>query len=260
MQNRQRKVLRDNIQGISDGAITRLARRGGVKTMSHVCYEHCREILKVHLEKILRIAVAFTIQNHRMRVMEDDIRNAYKTLGMTLAFGNTRQIKNKRTGKINIENNGASKLCPKYGSNRSASGRFQVGGGDTQDPLEDAEYSDPEDFDSEQSGGDEAVKRARKPHRFKAGTVALREIRTYQKQPNSCLLIGKLPFERLVREVAQDFKSNLQFSPEAVYLLQVETEQYLSKLFASAQLCVVNAKAIRVLPTHIQLSRRLTKV
>ena len=44
----------------------------------------------------------------------------------------------------------------------------------------------------------------KKPHRFRPGTVALREIRRYQKSTE--LLIRKLPFQRLVREIAQDFK------------------------------------------------------
>jgi hypothetical protein len=49
----------------------------------------------------------------------------------------------------------------------------------------------------------------KKPHRFRPGTVALREIRRYQKSTE--LLIRKLPFQRLVREIAQDFKVSLPF-------------------------------------------------
>lgn len=49
----------------------------------------------------------------------------------------------------------------------------------------------------------------KKPHRFRPGTVALREIRKYQKSTE--LLIRKLPFQRLVREIASDYKSDLRF-------------------------------------------------
>uniref|UniRef100_A0A674IZF7 Histone H3 n=1 Tax=Terrapene triunguis TaxID=2587831 RepID=A0A674IZF7_9SAUR len=49
----------------------------------------------------------------------------------------------------------------------------------------------------------------KKPHRYRPGTVALREIRRYQKSTE--LLIRKLPFQRLVREIAQDFKTDLRF-------------------------------------------------
>uniref|UniRef100_A0A8C0U5L1 Histone H3 n=1 Tax=Cyanistes caeruleus TaxID=156563 RepID=A0A8C0U5L1_CYACU len=59
-----------------------------------------------------------------------------------------------------------------------------------------------------------ATKAARKsPHRYRPGTVALREIRRYQKSTE--LLIRKLPFQRLVREIAQDFKTDLRFQSSA---------------------------------------------
>ncbi|KAJ0867557.1 putative transcription factor Hap3/NF-YB family [Helianthus annuus] len=65
----------------------------------------------------------------------------------------------------------------------------------------------------------------KKPHRFRPGTVALREIRKYQKSTE--LLIRKLPFQRLVREIAQDFKTDLRFQSSAVAALQEASEAYL---------------------------------
>merc|ERR1712184_103730 len=61
------------------------------------------------------------------------------------------------------------------------------------------------------------------------GTVALREIRKYQKSTD--LLIRKLPFQRLVREIAQDYKSDLRFQSSAVAALQEASESYLVGLF-----------------------------
>lgn len=61
----------------------------------------------------------------------------------------------------------------------------------------------------------------KKPHRYRPGTVALREIRRYQKSTE--LLIRKLPFQRLVREIAQDFKTDLRFQSAAIGALQVFT-------------------------------------
>ena len=58
----------------------------------------------------------------------------------------------------------------------------------------------------------------KKPHRYRPGTVALREIRRYQKSTE--LLIRKLPFQRLVREIAQDFKTDLRFQSAAIGALQ----------------------------------------
>ena len=65
----------------------------------------------------------------------------------------------------------------------------------------------------------------KKPHRYRPGTVALREIRRYQKSTE--LLIRKLPFQRLVREIAQDFKTDLRFQSTAVAALQEASEAYL---------------------------------
>lgn len=64
----------------------------------------------------------------------------------------------------------------------------------------------------------------KKPHRYRPGTVALREIRRYQKSTE--LLIRKLPFQRLVREIAQDFKTDLRFQSAAIGALQVSISYY----------------------------------
>src|SRR6185312_7047077 len=69
----------------------------------------------------------------------------------------------------------------------------------------------------------------KKPHRYRPGTVALREIRRYQKSTD--LLIRKLPFQRLVREIAQDFKNDLRFQGTAILALQEASEAYLVSLF-----------------------------
>nr|XP_030737081.1 histone H3.1 isoform X1 [Globicephala melas] len=75
----------------------------------------------------------------------------------------------------------------------------------------------------------------KKPHRYRPGTVALREIRRYQKSTE--LLIRKLPFQRLVREIAQDFKTDLRFQSSAVMALQEACEAYLVGLFEDTNLC-----------------------
>ncbi|XP_028328328.1 uncharacterized protein LOC114479071 [Gouania willdenowi] len=76
----------------------------------------------------------------------------------------------------------------------------------------------------------------KKPHRYRPGTVALREIRRYQKSTE--LLIRKLPFQRLVREIAQDFKTDLRFQSSAVMALQEASEAYLVGLFEDTNLII----------------------
>ncbi|KKP01815.1 histone H3, partial [Trichoderma harzianum] len=95
----------------------------------------------------------------------------------------------------------------------------------------------------------------KKPHRYKPGTVALREIRRYQKSTE--LLIRKLPFQRLVREIAQDFKSDLRFQSSAIGALQESVESYLVSLFEDTNLCAIHAKRVTIQSKDIQLARRL---
>ena len=94
----------------------------------------------------------------------------------------------------------------------------------------------------------------KKPHRYRPGTVALREIRRYQKSTE--LLIRKLPFQRLVREIAQDFKTDLRFQSSAVVALQEASEAYLVGLFEDTNLCAIHAKRVTIMPKDIQLARR----
>merc|ERR1712018_121312 len=85
---RHRKVLRDNIQGITKPAIRRLARRGGVKRMSGLIYEETRGVLKVFLENVIRDAVTYTEHAKRKTVTAMDVVYALKRQGRTLyGFG-----------------------------------------------------------------------------------------------------------------------------------------------------------------------------
>jgi histone H3 len=95
----------------------------------------------------------------------------------------------------------------------------------------------------------------KKPHRYRPGTVALREIRRYQKSTE--LLIRKLPFQRLVRELAQEFKTDLRFQSTAILALQEAAEAYLVGLFEDTNLCAIHAKRVTIMPKDIQLARRI---
>ncbi|CAO3639271.1 unnamed protein product [Cunninghamella echinulata] len=91
----------------------------------------------------------------------------------------------------------------------------------------------------------------KKPHRYRPGTVALREIRLYR------IIIRKLPFQRLVREIAQDFKTDLRFQSSAIGALQEASEAYLVSLFEDTNLAAIHAKRVTIQPKDIQLARRL---
>ena len=94
-----------------------------------------------------------------------------------------------------------------------------------------------------------------KPHRYRAGTAALKDIRHFQK--TTALLIRKLPFQRLVREIAQDFKTDLRFQSAVILCLQEATEAYLVRLFDDANLCAIHARRVTIMPKDILLARRI---
>ena len=93
----------------------------------------------------------------------------------------------------------------------------------------------------------------KKPHRYKPGTGTLREIRRYQKSTE--LLIRRIPFQRLVREIVQDYKARLNFVSGVILALQEAAEAYLVGLFEDTNLCAIHAKRITIMPKDIQLAR-----
>ena len=95
----------------------------------------------------------------------------------------------------------------------------------------------------------------KRPMRYKPGTVALREIRRYQKMTE--LLIRKLPFNCLVWEIAQDFKTDLCFQSTAIIALQEAAEAYLVGLFEDTNLCATHAKRVTIMQKDIQLARQI---
>ncbi|XP_043402897.1 histone H3 [Chelonia mydas] len=220
---RHRKVLRDNIQGITKPAIRRLARRGGVKRISGLIYEETRGVLKVFLENVIRDAVTYTEHAKRKTVTAMDVVYALKRQGRTLyGFGELlRMARTKQTARKSTGGKAPRKQLATKAARKSA-------------PA---------------TGG------VKKPHRYRPGTVALREIRRYQKSTE--LLIRKLPFQRLVREIAQDFKTDLRFQSSAVMALQEASEAYLVGLFEDTNLCAIHAKRVTIMPKDIQLARRI---
>ena len=109
-------------------------------------------------------------------------------------------------------------------------------------------------------------RKEKKPHRYRPGTVALREIRRYQKSVD--LLIRKAPFQRLVREITQDMSTeahtiygykyeDLRFQSTAMLGLQEAAEAYLVGLFEDANICAIHAKRVTIMPKDIELARRI---
>ncbi|XP_034064163.1 LOW QUALITY PROTEIN: uncharacterized protein LOC117541146 [Gymnodraco acuticeps] len=351
---RHRKVLRDNIQGITKPAIRRLARRGGVKRISGLIYEETRGVLKVFLENVIRDAVTYTEHAKRKTVTAMDVVYALKRQGRTLYGFGDRSVTKKyldsvaplshimpaeappvkaakkgskkavaktatKTGKKRRKSRKESyaiyvykvmkQVHPDTGISSKAMGimncfvsdiferiageasrlahynkRRTITSREIQTavrlllPGELAKHAVSEETTmartkqtARKSTGGKAPRKqlatkaarksapatggVKKPHRYRPGTVALREIRRYQKSTE--LLIRKLPFQRLVREIAQDFKTDLRFQSSAVMALQESSEAYLVGLFEDTNLCAIHAKRVTIMPKDIQLARRI---
>lgn len=95
----------------------------------------------------------------------------------------------------------------------------------------------------------------KKPFKYKPGTVALREIRRYQKSTE--LLIRKLPFNRFVREISQDFKKDFRWTKSAIEGLQEASEAYLVDLFEWANLLALHRKRVTIGQKDVQFAKRI---
>ena len=95
----------------------------------------------------------------------------------------------------------------------------------------------------------------KKPHRFRPGTVAIREIRKYQRSTD--LLLRKLPFQRLVKDIAHERISDLRFQSSALLALQESAEAYLVGLFEDTNLCAIHARRVTIMVRDLKLARRI---
>ncbi len=102
----------------------------------------------------------------------------------------------------------------------------------------------------------DAIKRSPKKRRFRPGTKALQEIRRYQQSTD--LLLRKLPFQRVVRQVAADIgRGDYRFQSAALLALQESSEAFLVGLFEDSNLCAIHAKRVTVMAKDMQLARRI---
>ena len=111
------------------------------------------------------------------------------------------------------------------------------------------------DFQEAQAAGDTLPAVTKTTKRYRPGPFALQEIRHYQRGTN--LLIRKLPFQRLIREIAQRFKVDIWFRSSTLMALQEATEAYLVRLFEDTNLCAIHTKRVMIMPKDIQLARHI---
>jgi histone H3/H4 len=95
-------------------------------------------------------------------------------------------------------------------------------------------------------------------HRFKPGTVSLREIR-YQQKHSDCFAFPKVNFKRLAREIGQDYEPNLRYSRKFMELFQLVVENYIIELLQSVNLCAIHENRQTVMPKDLELVLKIRK-
>jgi len=218
-----RMVIKDAIQGITKPAITRIANRAGCKRLSGLIYEETRGIAKIRMEEIIGAAVVYTDNARRVTIKEADVSAALADLGHGAAWFKPNK---KKPGRRLLQ--GAAFRMD--GDNEEEGG----GGGPARGPA---------------PGG------VRRRHRYRPGTVALRNIRKEQKKTN--LMIPRQSFNRIAREISKIYKYEARFADAALELTQIAIEHYLVNLFEEANLLAIHAKRHTIQPKDLQAARRV---
>ena len=218
---KHRKILRDNIQGITKPALQRLCHRAGIKRISGDIYVPLRDNIKIYMEKILQKVVVFTERENRRTVKVKDLEAALNMMGIYLAAGLNNNTSKSKTFQS----------CNSVGKS-----------GPTKKTV-------PKQSEEINKVGNPIVK---KPHRFRPGTKAIRSIR-YQQKFSECLAIPKVNFERLTREICQEYKEDLRFSEGVFELLQLVVEEYIIGLCKDAYSCAIHAERTTIKARDINL-------
>jgi len=95
----------------------------------------------------------------------------------------------------------------------------------------------------------------RRQHRFRPGELALQQIRKFQQSTN--LVLRKLPFRRLAKEISEDFRPGTRWSVDAMEGLQEATEAFLVRILADSNLCAIHAKRVTIMPRDMHLAVRI---
>jgi len=106
-------------------------------------------------------------------------------------------------------------------------------------------------------GGGTTIERIKTHRRYRPGTVALREIKYFQR--STVMLLRKSPFHRLVREIAQRMmvRGDILWQSSALEALQEASESYLVGLFEDTNLVAINSKRVTIMPRDMQIVRRI---
>jgi histone H4 len=206
---RHRKILRDNITGVTKPALKRIIFRGGVTRVNGLCFEELRGVLKIWLENVCRSITIFVEHERRKTIFPDDVAASLKLNGVYICSG---------------------------------------AGGDSDTVLPTCST-----FTRPSKKGTGKTTRDAKP-----GAKAARDAR-FQQLNSDCSAIPQLPFERLVREILQDFEHGFTFriNESALEMIQMAAEDYLVKLIDDCSIIMLSSQVETLSPKIIQTARRV---
>ena len=250
---RHRKILRDNIQGLTKPAFRKLARRAGVKRISSLCYEELRSVVKVFLENVLRTTITITEHARHKTVKSRDVLAAARLQGHPLIINPESGVRGERS-RARKTSPKSAKGTEKPKSVAKASSKAASRPASKASSKAPASKAGTKKHTKKSAAAPAGTKKA---HRFRPGTVALREIKRYQRSDE--LIFPILAFDRLVREIAQDYKTDLRFGKGAFAAIHLFTEYYIVDLLMDTQLSSIHAKRVTIMPKDIQLARRIRK-
>ena len=223
-----KKVLMDNIDGISKPALQRILRRAGVKRIKCQMYDELRSIMKRYMENIIKNIVVFVEHDRRKTIQMEDLTAALEINGVYLAAGlnpNTKKTK----------------------SIQSCNSKGKSG------PVKKSKIRDENSSEGNQDGVN------KKNHRFRPGTRAIRAIK-YQQKNSDFLAVPKANFQRLSREITQKHSnSSIRFSEGVIEFLQLTVECFLIDLCTDAYKCTIFSKRDTIHPEDVRLALAIRK-
>uniref|UniRef100_A0A6C0BF27 Core Histone H2A/H2B/H3 domain-containing protein n=1 Tax=viral metagenome TaxID=1070528 RepID=A0A6C0BF27_9ZZZZ len=202
-----RKVYRDNVYGITNNVIARLAHKAGVKTISGLIYKELRAIINNNfLEPVVQASLTYMEHANRVTVSREDVLEGFRIKGFTI-----------------------------------------YSGGDEANPKKCKDY-------------DSTLKEKKSDKKVKPGMKSLKEIRHYQTQ-SDCVYIARAAFERLVKEIVQDVRTDaVRWSSDAMGLLQQSIEAEIVNFIENANLCAIHAGRQTLQPKDLQLVMKILNI
>ena len=268
---RHRRVLRDNIQGITHHAIGALGARAGVLKLSKSVDEELRDVTKWFLTELVRDTVTFAEHARSTGVLPEHVIKALRQLhhpGGRALFGMSMGQAEQDTASFAPPLNVPPLLVATYPTvifDWKAAGAAAEAAADTREAEAKADEDEDKDENENEDENEEEEKKKEKegdePENESEDAIkarhqaALRMIRSEQRQTGPCLPF--MPFAQIVAEIGQDFRADLHYHPAALRIMVEALQCYLIGLFKDANLQALHAQRDYVSPVDIQIARRI---